>query len=174
MHQPTAEVAGHCSALAVLRRGELVLWTPPAPDPVAALAATMEAAEAADRRRPLATPGVPRGKKKQKKQPLPAKAVAMPVKAAPKPAKAAAKPAKAAQPAAEAKVAKEAKEAKEARPAEGSGYAIEPDDPQLLKTLTSLGAQDTAQFAVVQKALKELAAHQEEREDANSLASLQP
>ena len=41
--------------------------------------------EAADRRRPLATPGVPRGKKKQKKQPLPAKAVAMPVKAAPKP-----------------------------------------------------------------------------------------
>ena len=141
---------------------------------VAALAATMEAAEAADRRRPLATPGVPRGKKKQKKQPLPAKAVAMPAKAAPKPAKAAAKPAKAAQPAAEAKVAKEAKEAKEARPAEGSGYAIEPDDPQLLKTLTSLGAQDTAQFAVVQKALKELAAHQEEREDANSLASLQP
>ena len=137
---------------------------------VAALAATMEAAEAADRRRPLATPGVPRGKKK-KKPPLPAKAVAMPVKAAPKPAKAAAKPAKAAQPAAEAKVAKEAKEA---RPAEGSGYAIEPDDPQLLKTLTSLGAQDTAQFAMVQKALKALAAHQEEREDANSLASLQP
>ena len=46
-----------------------------------------------------------------------------------------------------------------------------------MKTLkASLGAQDmqTAQFAMVQKALKELAAHQEEREDASSLASLQP
>jgi len=148
---------------------------------VAALAATMEAAEAADRRRPLDLPGIPRGRKK-KKQAMPPKAIAMPAKVAPKPAKplkAAAKPKTAAKPARAiaAVSAQQATETKEAKPAEGSVYAIEPDDPQLMKTLkASLGAQDmqTAQFAMVQKALKELAAHQEEREDANSLASLQP
>jgi len=147
---------------------------------VAALAATMEAAEAADRRRPLELPGVPRGRKKKKQamppKAMPPKAIAKPVKVAPKPAKpvkVAAKPAKAIA----AVSAQQAAETKETKPAEGSVYAIEPDDPQLMKTLkASLGAQDmqTAQFAMVQKALKELAAHEQEREDARSLASLQP
>jgi hypothetical protein len=144
---------------------------------VAALAATMEAAEVADRRRPLELPGIPRGRKKKKQavppKAMPPRAIAMPAKVAPKPAK----PVKVAAKPAKAIAAVSAQQATETKPAEGSVYAIEPDDPQLMKTLkASLGAQDmqTAQFAMVQKALKELAAHQEEREDASSLASLQP
>ena len=76
-----------------------------------------------------------------------------------KPAKAAAKPAKAI--AALSAQQATALSATPTKPAEGgSVYAIEPDDPQLMKTLkASLGAQDmqTAQFAMVRTALEPLA-----------------
>ena len=180
---------------------------------VAALAATLELEEAAaaDQRRPLDFPGIPRGGKKRKqkgaelskqheaemaRRDAPAgaklgKAAAKLTKAAPVPSKAAFAPAKLnsfiAVPAKPVKVA--AKPLKPARaiaavlaesatpPAETSVYAIEPDDPQLMAKLkASLREKEmhTEQFAMVQKALKELAAVQQDREDATSLASLQP
>merc|ERR1719263_120834 len=107
----------------------------------------------------------------------PAKAAAKPVKAAAKPARMAAKPAKAV--AGETAVSSKAVAA--AAPAAAaadqvSEYAIEPDDPQLMAKLKAhLRAKDmqTEQFAMVQKALKELAAHQDNRADQGK-GTLQP
>jgi hypothetical protein len=114
----------------------------------------------------------------------PVKAAAKPVKAVTKPVKTVTKPVKTAAKAAKAVAAVSAKSVVVAAPAEtatdeASEYAIEPDDPQLMAKLKAhLRAKDmqTEQFAMVQKALKELASHQEDRADQGKppAGTLQP